>query len=98
MDVIPLLLVLSVTILAMGGAGILFQLYGNLIVNLIVEGQRFDALLQPLEYGKEGGHYEYLNDSTYQHTSHSGGAQSLVTILAYTGSKHQRQQTDNHSQ
>lgn len=82
----------------MGSTGILFQLYGSLIIDLIIEGQRFDALLQPLEYGKEGRHYEYLDDSTYQHTSHSGGTQGLVTVLTYSRGKHQRQQTDNHSQ
>lgn len=95
---IPLLLLLSITILAMSGAGILLQLYGSLIINLVIESQRLDTLLQPLEHGKEGGHYEYLNERTYQHTSHSGGAQRLVTILTYTRGKHQRQQTDNHSQ
>ena len=81
-----------------GGRGILLQLGGSFLVGLVLELERTNALLEPLEYHEEGGHYEYLDGGTDEPTSHGGGTQSLVTVLAYTLSKHQWQQTDNHGQ
>ena len=67
----------------MRGMGILLQLCGGFHILIVLKLQWREFLLQPLEDDKQCGNDEDLDESTNQHTSHGGGTEGLVTVLAY---------------
>src|SRR5699024_4292888 len=78
--------------------GILFNLRNNLRFIKIVPFKRFNLFLNNLEDNEQSRNNKYLTYHTDEHTSHSSGSQSAVTVSAYSTGKHHRQQTDNHRQ
>ena len=49
----------------------------------IVPFERFDLLLDNLEYHEQSRHDEYLANHTNKHTAHGTGTQGSVTIGSY---------------
>ena len=50
---------------------------------VIVELDRFDLLLQPLEDNKEARYYHNLKERTDKHTADGSSTEGYVTVLTY---------------